>query len=144
MSKKKHPKHGSLRVSWDGKTIAGVDSVSPLVRDVEVIKAREGRSPGTAYKFPGRTEYEPVTLERPAGGDTAFEDWVGSVGMTVGIIGWRKQVTVEVLDHDGGVLLAYRIYNCWPSDYQVALLAPGTRAAAVERLRLENDGWERA
>ena len=141
MSKKKHQKHGSLRVSWDGKSIAGVDGVSPLVRDVEVIEAREGgRSPGTPRKFPGRTTYEPVTLERPAGGDTAFEEWIGSLGMS----GWRKEVTVEVLDDDGGVLLAYRIHGCWPSDYQVALLPPGSRAAAVERLRLENDGWERA
>jgi len=139
MSKKNHRKHGSLRVSWDGQAIAGVDGVSPLVRDVEVIKAREGGSPGTPRSFHGRIESEPVTLERPAGGDTAFEDWMGSVGMS----GWRKEVTVEVLDHEGGVLLAYRIHRCWPSDYQVALLEPGTRAAAVERLRLENDGWER-
>jgi phage tail-like protein len=139
MSKKKHAKHGSLRVSWDGTTIAGVDRVSPLVRDAEVIKVREGGSPGTPRSFPGRIESEPVTLERAAGGDTAFEDWMGSLGMS----GWRKEVTVEVLDRDGGVLLTYRLHNCWPSDYQVALLEPGTRAPAVERLRLENDGWER-
>jgi phage tail-like protein len=140
MSKKKHSKHGSLRVSWDGQAIAGVDRVSPLVRDVEVIWARPGGSPGSARSFPGRITWDPVTLERPVGGDTAFEDWMGSLGTG----GWRKDVTVEVLDDDGGVLLAYRIHSCWPSDYQVAVLEPGTRAAAVERLRLENDGWERA
>jgi phage tail-like protein len=137
---KKHHKHGSLRVSWGGTAIAGVDRVSPLVRDVEVISVREGGLPGGVPRtFPGRITWEPVTLERPAGGDTAFEQWAKSVGLS----GWRKDVTVEVLDRDGDVLLSYRILTCWPSEYQVALLEPGTRAAAVERLRLENDGWER-
>jgi len=46
--KKHHQKHGSLRVSWDGTVIAGVDRVSPLVRSVEVITVREGSSPAGA------------------------------------------------------------------------------------------------
>jgi phage tail-like protein len=52
-------------------------------------------------------------------------------------------VTVEILDREGGVVLAYRIHGCWPTEYRVALLEPGSRAPAVEQLRLENDGWER-
>ena len=137
MSKKKHHKHGSLRVSWDGRAIAGVDRVSPLVQAVEVIRARE--LDGRSLTFPGRISSEPVTLERPTGGDAAFEQWADSVASG----GYRKEVTVEVLDHDGDVLLTYRIHGCWPSDYRVLLFEPGTRAAAIERLRIENDGWER-
>jgi phage tail-like protein len=127
-------------VTWDGTVVAGVDHVSPLARSVEVITVRDGSSPGgTARSVPGRIGSEPVTLERPAGGDAAFEQWAGSPSA----VATKKDVTVEVLDRDGAVVLAYRIRRCWPSDYRVALLEPGTRAAAVERLRLENDGWER-
>jgi phage tail-like protein len=141
MSKKKHHKHGSLRVSWDGKAIAGVDRVSPLVRTVDVIAVREGNSPGGVGRtLPGRISSEPVTLERTAGGDTAFEDWAGSARA----IATKKDVTVEVLDDDGGVIAAYRLVRAWPSEYRVALLEPATRAPVVESLRLENDGWERA
>jgi phage tail-like protein len=140
MSKDKHHKRGSLRVSWDGGAIAGVDRVSPLVRTVEVIRVRDGSSPGGAGRsVPGRITSEPVTLERPAGGDTAFEQWVASPEA----VATKKDVTVEVLDREGGVLLSYRIHRCWPLEYRVALLEPGTRTAAVERLTLENDGWER-
>ena len=134
----KRRKRHSLRVSWDGKAIAGVDGVSPLVRDVEVIKVREGSSPTSPLTLPGRITSEPVTIERPAGGDTAFEQWATAVGSR----GARKDVTVEVLDRDGGVLLAYRLRDCWPSEYRVELLGPRARAAAVEQLRLENDGWD--
>jgi hypothetical protein len=31
----------------------------------------------------------------------------------------------------------------WVTEYQASLLEPGTRAIAIERVRLENDGWER-
>jgi len=138
--KKHHHKHGSLRVSWDGTVIAGVDRVSPLVRSVEVITVREGSSPaGAGHMVPGHIGSEPVTLERPAGGDTAFEQWAASAES----IAVKKDVTVEILDREGGVVLAYRIHRSWPTEYRVALLEPGGRAAAVEQLRLENDGWER-
>lgn len=137
---KHHHKHSSFRVTWDGKTIAGVDRVSPLTRLVEVITIREGGSPGGGeHSAPGRVVSEPVTLERPAGGDTAFEDWARSASS----IGTRKDVAVEVLNREGETVLSYRLHRCWVSEYQVSLLEPGARAVAVEKLRLENDGWER-
>jgi phage tail-like protein len=141
MSKdRKHHKHGSLQVSWDGAAIAGVDRVSPLVRMVEVNTYRDGSSPsGGEHTAPGRVSSAPVTLERPVGGDTALEQWAGSAES----IAAKKDVTVEVLDREGDVVLAYRIHRCWPSEYRVTVLEPGSRAAAVEQLRLENDGWER-
>ncbi len=140
MSKHHHHKHHSFRVTWDAKTIAGVDRVSPLVRSAEVNTYRDGSSPsGGEHTAPGRVSSAPVTLERPVGGDTEFEQWAGSAES----IADKKDVTVEILDREGDVVLAYRIHHCWPSEYRVALLEPGSRAAAVEQLRLENDGWER-
>ena len=81
----------------------------------------------------------PVTLERPAGLDTAFEDWAASASS----IGARKDVTVEILNREGDTVLTYRLHRCWVAEYQASLLEPGERAIAIERLRLENDGWER-
>lgn len=134
-----HHKHHSFRVTWDGRTIAGVDRVSPLTRLVEIIIGRDGSSPsGGERTFPGRITSAPVTLERPAGSDRAFEDWAASASS----VGIRKDVVVEILDRDGEPVLSYRIHGCWVTEYEVSLLEPRERAAAVERLRLENDGWE--
>jgi phage tail-like protein len=141
MSKHHHAhKHHSFRVTWDGKPIAGVDRVSPLTRLVEVITVRDGSSPGGGqHTAPARVTSAPVTLERPAGGDSAFQDWAASAES----IGTRKEVSVEILNRDGETVLAYRLHRCWVTEYQVSLLEPGERAIAIERLRLENDGFER-
>ena len=135
----KHHRRHSFRVSWDGKVVPGVDRVGPLVRLVEVITVRDGSSPGgSGHTVPGRIATEPVTIGRPAGADRSFEDWAGSPTA----IAAKKDVTVEVLDREGGVLASYRLRRCWPSQYRVVLLGRRARAAAVEELRLENDGWE--
>jgi phage tail-like protein len=139
MSKHDRHKHHSFRVTWDGGAIAGVDRVSPLTRLVEVITIRNGGAPGGGeHSAPGRVTSEPVTLERPAGGDTAFEDWASSAAS----LGSRKDVAVEILNREGEAVLSYRLHRCWVSEYRVSLLEPGARGIAVERLRLENDGWE--
>ena len=98
-------KHHSFRVTWDGRTIAGVDRVSPLTRLVEIIIGRDGSSPTAASTpSPGRMTSAPVTLERPAGADRAFEDWAASASSDR----HRKDVVVEILDRDGDPVLSFR------------------------------------
>jgi hypothetical protein len=53
-----------FRVQWDGQSIPGISRVSGLSRITEVIKHREGGDPSTDRKAPGRTDFEPITLER--------------------------------------------------------------------------------
>jgi phage tail-like protein len=59
-------KNFKFRVKWDGHTIAGVSRISALRHSTEVIEHREGGDPSTSRKSPGRTKYEPITLERGA------------------------------------------------------------------------------
>ena len=41
-------------------------------------------------------------------------------------------------------MLAYKIYRCWPSVYEALPdLDANSGAVAIERLVLENEGWER-
>jgi phage tail-like protein len=41
-------------------------------------------------------------------------------------------------------VLAYRIFRCWVSEYQVLPdLDANTGAVAIETIKLENEGWER-
>ncbi|MDG7016716.1 MAG: phage tail protein, partial [Nitrososphaerota archaeon] len=74
-------KNFKFRVFWDGQTkpVAGVSKVSPLIRTTEVIRHREGNDPSTSHKSPGRTEYEPITLERGVTQDLEFERWANKV-----------------------------------------------------------------
>src|SRR5262245_17697774 len=72
-------KNFKFRVKWDGRYVAGVSKVTALKRTTEVIEHREGGDPSSARKSPGKTKYEPVTLERGVTHDREFEKWINKV-----------------------------------------------------------------
>src|SRR5438876_9320160 len=72
-------KNFQFRVKWDGRYVAGVSKVSMLKRTTEVVKHREGGDPSSSRKSPGRTEFDPITLERGVTHDKAFEQWANKV-----------------------------------------------------------------
>src|SRR5215468_6475601 len=113
-------KNFKFRVKWDGRYVAGVSHVSPLRRRTEVIVFRQGGDPSTSHKSPGRTEYDPITLERGVTHDIEFEAWAnkvwnfgGGLGSEVSLKDFRKDVVLELLNEAGQVVLAYKIYRCW-------------------------------
>jgi phage tail-like protein len=144
-------KNFKFRVKWDGRYVAGISHVSALRRSTEVIEHREGGDPSTPRKSPGRTVFDAITLERGVTQDTAFEDWANKVwqlgaglGSEVALADFRKDALLELMNEAGQVVLAYKIYRCWVSEY-VALpaLNADSDAVAIQSIRLENEGWER-
>jgi len=144
-------KNYKFRVKWDGKYVAGVSKISPLLRTSEVVEHREGGDPSMFHKSPGQTKYEAITLERGVTQDTAFEDWANLVwrlgaglGTEVGLKDFRKDIIIEFYNEAGQLVLAYKVFRCWVSEYQaLPLLDAGANAVAIQHIRLENEGWER-
>ena len=144
-------KNFKFRVKWDGKYVAGVSKVSMLKRTTEVVKHREGGDPSSSRKSPGRTEYEPITLERGVTHDKEFEQWANKVwnygnglGAEVSLKDFRKEITIEFYNEAGQLAIAYRIYRCWVSEYQAQPdLDANANAVAIQHIKLENEGWER-
>jgi len=144
-------KNFKFRVKWDGKYVAGVSKVSPLKRSTEVIKHREGGDPSTTRKSPGRTEYEAITLERGVTHDVAFEQWANKVwdygaglGAEVSLKDFRKDIILELYNEAGQLVMAYKIYRCWVSEYEaLPELDANAAAVAIQHIKLENEGWQR-
>ena len=144
-------KNFKFRLRWDNKYVAGVSKVSPLVRRTEVILHREGGDPSSSRKSPGRTEFDAITLERGVTHDPAFEDWANKVwkygaalGAEMELRDFRKDVTLEIYNEAGQLIIAYRIYRCWVSEFQaLPELDANASAIAIQHIRLENEGWER-
>jgi phage tail-like protein len=140
-----------FRLKWDGKYVAGVSKVSPLKRTTEVVEHRSGGDPSTSHKSPGRTEYDPITLERGVTQDTEFEQWANKVwnlgaglGSEVSLKDFRKNIYLEIYNEAGQLVIAYKIYRCWVSEYQaLPQLDANANAIAIEHIKLENEGWER-
>ena len=144
-------KNFKFRVKWEGKYVAGISGISALRRTTEVVEHREGGDPSTSHKSPGRTKYEAITLERGVTHDPAFEQWANKVwhqgagpGAEVSLKDFRKDIVIEVFNEAGQVVLAYKVYRCWVSEYQALPdLDANSDAVMLEMIRLENEGFER-
>ncbi|MCY1531843.1 hypothetical protein D9M68_670820 [compost metagenome] len=116
-----------------------------------MVEHREGGDPSTSRKSPGRTKYEAITLERGVTHDLEFEAWANKVwhvgtglGAEVSLKDFRKDLILEVYNEAGQVVLAYKIYRCWVSEFQAMPdLDANANAIAIQTLKLENEGWER-
>jgi phage tail-like protein len=144
-------KNFKFRVKRDGRYVAGVSKVGSLRRTTEVVRHREGGDPSSSRKSPGRTEYEPITLERGVTHDPEFEKWANKVwnfgaqlGSEVSLKDFRKEITLELYNEAGQLAIAYKIYRCWVSEFQsLPDLDANANAVAIQHIRLENEGWER-
>src|SRR5215207_3712275 len=106
-------KNFKFRVKWEGRYVAGVSRISALRRTTEVVRHREGGDPSSSHKSPGRTEYEPITLERGITHDTEFERWANKVwtlgrglGTEVSLKDFRKDIILELYNEAGQLVLA--------------------------------------
>ncbi len=144
-------KNFKFRVSWDGKVVAGVSKIGALRRTTEVVAHREGSDPSAVRKSPGQTTFEPITLARGVTHDPEFEQWANKVwdyhaaaGAEASLKDFRKELTLELYNEAGQVVMAYRIHRCWPSEFTALPdLDAGGNAVAFQSLVLQNEGWER-
>jgi phage tail-like protein len=144
-------KNYRFRVKFDGKYVAGISKVSALKRTTEVIEYREGGEPSTGRKSPGRTKYEPITLERGVTQDTEFEEWANKVlqlgdgpGAEASLKNFRKDIIIELYNEAGQLVVAYIVHRCWVSEFQALPdLDADAGTLAFQRIILENEGWER-
>jgi phage tail-like protein len=144
-------KNFKFRLKWDGRYVAGVSKAGALNRKTEVVSHREGGDPSSSHKSPGPTEYEPVMLERGVSHDTEFERWANKVwnwgaglGQEISLQDFRKDVILELYNEAGQLAVAYKLYRCWVSEYEaMPELDANGKGVAIQKLKLENEGWER-
>jgi phage tail-like protein len=144
-------KNFKFRVKWDGRYVAGVSKVGALKRTTEVVEHREGGDPSITRRSVGRSKYDPITIERGVSHDPEFLRWANKVwnfgaglGAEVSLKDFRKDIILEVYNEAGQLVIAYKVYRCWVSEYQALPdLDANANAVAIQTLKLENEGWER-
>lgn len=144
-------KNYKFRVKWDGRYVAGISKVGALKRTTEVVEHREGGDPSTVRKSPGQSKYEPISLERGVTHDPEFELWANKVwnygsglGVEVSLKDFRKDIIIEVYNEAGQVVLSYKVFRCWVSEFQaMPELDASANAVAIQTMTLQNEGWER-
>jgi phage tail-like protein len=138
-----------FKLKWDGQYVAALNKCGALKRTTEVTAWYEGGDASGPHQIPGRTKYEPVTLEAGVTHDTTFEDWANKVNNYQGdaamsLAHFRKDISIEVCNAQGVVVLGYNIFRCWVSEYQaLPQLDANTNAVMISTIKLENEGWVR-
>ncbi|MFQ5842787.1 MAG: phage tail protein, partial [Thermodesulfobacteriota bacterium] len=130
-------------VKWDGEYIPGICKVSGLRKATEVVEHREGGDPIRTIKAPGRMSYAPIILERSVTQDLAFEEWA-IPDTNSQLADFRKEIVIELHDDQGAIVRSWLIHKCWVSEYAIIDgFDANNRSVAIERIRIENEGWER-
>jgi phage tail-like protein len=142
-------KNFKFRVLWDGKAVLGVSKAGSLKRTTEVVKHRNGGENSYDHKSPGRTSYDAITLERGITHDLEFEKWANAVHTFQGdpamdLAGFKKDLTLEVMNEKGQVALRYHLFRCWVSEFAALPdLDANANAVAIEHIKVELEGWQR-
>jgi phage tail-like protein len=138
-----------FKVMFDGNYVAGLSKCSALRRVTEVTSWYEAGDHAGPRQIPGKTRYEPITLESGVTFDRSFEQWAQAVNNYKGeaamsLRAFRKNLTIDVFNLQGGLVLRYNVYRCWVSEYQaLPELAADGNAVLLTTIKLENEGWER-
>lgn len=148
-------KNFKFRVKWQSdpggsfQVVAGVSKVSMLKRTTDVVSHREGGDLSTQRHSPGRSNFDPITLERGITFDPEFEKWANLVYSTEGdgavsLANFRKDIRIELLNLQGTVVRAYNVFRCWVAEYTAQPeLDANANSIAFETIVLRIEGWER-
>lgn len=136
-------------IDIDGQEVAGLSKCSALKKTTKSVEWREGGDPSTSRKLPGPTSYDAITLTAGVTQDRTFEDWANLVNNFQGdalmsLKNFRKSVKINVYNEAHQLVLAYKVYRCWVSEYQaLPELDASANAVMIQTIKLENEGWER-
>jgi phage tail-like protein len=139
-----------FKVSWDGQVVAGLNKMGALKRNTEMVEFREAGENITSRKLPGKTSFDPVTLEAGITYDTAFEDWANLVNdfasHSITDLGkFRKNVTVDVFNEANEKAISYELHRAWVSQFQALPdLDSGANAVAITTIQLQYEFFVRA
>lgn len=141
-------KNFKFQISWDGKVVLGVSKVGALKRTTEVVKHRSGGENSHDHKSPGRTTYDAISVERGLTHDPEFDKWASSIHSwagdpTMDLAGYKKELTLDLLNEKGQVAKRYFLHGCWVSEYTALPdLDANANAVAIESMKIELEGWD--
>ena len=138
-----------FKIFIDGQPVAGLNKCSALKRTTEVTPWYEGGDSSGPRQIPGKTKYDPIMLEAGVTQSRTFEEWADKVNNFQGdaamsLATFRKDIRLEVYNHQGQKVLGYNVFRCWVSEYQaLPQLDAGGNAVMISTVKLENEGWVR-
>lgn len=141
-------KNFKFRVKWDDQYVAGLSKMSAVKKTTEAIEWREAGGSSVVRKLPGRTKFEPITLEAGVTHDRQFLTWAeevnspeGDAGMS--LVKYRKDIIVELHNMQGVAVISFTLQRAWASEFQaLPEMDANANAVAIQTLKLEYEGFK--
>jgi len=131
-----------FRLIMDGVVVAGLKNVGELKWTTSVNKYRD--STGTEVKTPGNTDISSVVLQRGITQNKQFKDFAYLTFSSTDPHekpGFKKDLTMELLNNKGQVVYRYFLHNCWVSEFTtLPALDSEANTIAIESIKLEVEG----
>jgi phage tail-like protein len=125
----------NFKLLISGMTEARFMEFSGIDVRVDAIAYAEGGNT-TEYYVPGRTHYDPVTLESVITQSHELWDWMMQMVKGTAPVP-RKDVQILLLDSDGTTeKVRWTLYKAWPCAWEGAHLNALVSEYAIQRLRL--------
>jgi phage tail-like protein len=143
-------KNFKFRVKWGTDYVAGLSKMSAIKRSTEVIEWREAGGPSIVRKLPGRTKFEPVTLEAGLTHDKEFIAWADLINTPQGdkamsLKNYRKEVIVEVLNLQAERVIGFTLHRAWVAEFQaLPEMDANANAVAIQSVKFEYEGFTAA
>lgn len=139
-----------FQILMAGQPVAGLSKMGALKKTTEVVDWRVGGDPSHVRKLPGGTKYEEITLEQGVTHDPVFEDWANLVNnidgdAAVSLLGFRRDLILNVLNLQGQVAFSYQILRAWVSAFQALpdFDANSMNTIGIQTITIQNEGWKR-
>jgi phage tail-like protein len=146
-----------IQLGLNTEPVAACRKMSGLTGSVDVVKFRAGTNKASNEELsPGRTHYEPVTLEAGLTNDRTFEDWAlqlirhdqvevdrAQAPGRVADPGFRRDVVIKVFDIDNQVTVKrFVLHNAWVSKYTaMSELAAEANEVLIETIEIQHEGF---
>lgn len=139
-----------FQVLIDGQVVAGLSKMGALKKKTDTVPWRVAGDPSHQRQLPGGSSYEAVALEQGLTHDPVFADWANLVNNIDGdgamsLVGFRKNIVLNVLNLQGAVAMSYKLFSAWVSDFQALpdFDASAMTTVGIQSVTLQHDGWQR-
>jgi phage tail-like protein len=134
-----------FRLIMDGVVVAGLKNVGELKWTTSVNKYRD--STGTEVKTPGNTDISSVVLQRGVTQNKQFKDFAYLTFSSTDPHekpGYKKDLTLELLNNREQVVYRYFLHDCWVSEFTtLPALDSESNTIAIEQMKIELQGYTR-
>ena len=153
--KKRDPfRNFNFRIVMGGIEVAACRKMSGLTGSIDVVKFRAGNNLASNEELsPGRTHYEPVTLEAGLTTDKEFERWALQLIRhdlitdipKVSDPDFRREVEIFVYDIDHNrPVKKFVLHRAWVSKYTaMSELAAEANEVLIETIEIQHEGFQR-